>query len=308
MRISTNLQYQQLAAQMSKASSDLAQMQGKVASGLKFNTPSQAPELVGRSVALQSRIAGFKADVATLGQVRLGIDSQAVALEAAQPLLSRLKELSLQGASQQFTQTERDAMAAEAKSLRLGLLDLANSRDPDGRYVFGGTESSRPPYELDGNGQITYVGGSTPLRVRVGDSAYEDATVVGPSSWQGVMRPTGPGDSPERVDLFAAVGDLETALRSNDRAALTRAVDELSLVGNSLQVGMAKLGASQNRLTVVQGQAEELAQRATDALSGVRDLDYATALTELKKQETLLQASQSLLSRMSQLTLLDYMR
>ena len=113
MRISTNLQYQQLAAHMSKASSDLAQMQGKVASGLKFNTPSQAPEMVGRSVALQSRIAGFKADVATLGQVRLGIDSQATALEAAQPLLTRLKELSLQGASQQFTQTERDAMAAD---------------------------------------------------------------------------------------------------------------------------------------------------------------------------------------------------
>jgi flagellar hook-associated protein 3 FlgL len=71
---------------------------------------------------------------------------------------------------------------------------------------------------------------------------------------------------------------------------------------------MAKLGASQNRLTLAQSQAEELSTRATQALSDIKDLDYATALGDLKKQETLLQASQSLLGRLSQLSLLEYMR
>jgi len=40
----------------------------------------------------------------------------------------------------------------------------------------------------------------------------------------------------------------------------------------------------------------------------LKDLDYATALTELTKQETLMQASQSMMSRLSKLSLLNYMQ
>ena len=111
-----------------------------------------------------------------------------------------------------------------------------------------------------------------------------------------------------KVDVFGVINDLETALKTNDKQNVSRGIDELSKVSDHIQTAMAKLGASQNRLTLAQSQAEELSTRATQALSDIKDLDYATALGDLKKQETLLQASQSLLGRLSQLSLLEYMR
>ena len=308
MRISTNMLYSQLSGHMSQAASDLARLQGQVASGNKFNTASQAPDVVARALAIESRLSGFQADVDTVGQVRMGVDAQASAMESSQTLLSRLKELSLQGASQQYTQTERDAIAVEVHSLKASLVDLANAKDPNGRYVFSGTNSSTPPYVMDANGVVTYQGGTAPLRVKIGDSGYEDATAVGPAAWQGVVRPAAGSGTPQRVDLFGVVSDLEQSLRTNSRQDISRAVDELTTVADHVQTSMAKLGASQNRLQLAQTTAEDLTTRAKTALSDIKDLDYATALGDLKKQETLLQASQSLLGRLSQLSLLEYMR
>jgi len=308
MRVSTSQLYQQMAAHMSQAASELATMQGKVASGLNYNKPSEAPEIVARAVALESRIKGFANDVESVAKVKLGIDTQASALETSQNLMARLKELSLQGASGQFTQSERNSMAVEVSSLKASLLGLANARDPDGRYVFAGTRSSAAPYSQEADGSVSYNGSGSPLRVHLADAGYEDASVAGPSVWQGVTRPATSTDPAVKVDVFGVINDLETALKTNDKQNLSRGIDELSKVSDHIQTAMAKLGASQNRLTLAQSQAEELSTRATQALSDIKDLDYATALGDLKKQETLLQASQSLLGRLSQLSLLDYMR
>jgi flagellin-like hook-associated protein FlgL len=47
--------------------------------------------------------------------------------------------------------------------------------------------------------------------------------------------------------------------------------------------------------------------RAQQTLSDLKDLDYSSALSKLQQQEVLMQASQSLLARMSKLTLLNQM-
>jgi len=308
MRVSTSQMYQQLTSQMSKAAGDLATLQGKVASGLNYTKPSEAPDVVARAVALESRIKGFGNEVESIAKVKLGIDTQASALESGQTLLARLKELSLQGASGQYAQSDRASMAAEVASIKASLMNLANAKDPDGRYVFGGTSSSAEPYAQANDGSVSYIGSGSPLRVHLGDSAYEDASVVGPSVWQGVTRPQTATDAAVKVDVFAVVSDLEAALKTNNKQNLARSIDELSQVSDQVMTTMSKLGSSQNRLTLAQAQAEELSTRATEALSSIKDLDYATAMGELKKQETLLQASQSLLGRLSQLSLLDYMR
>jgi flagellar hook-associated protein 3 FlgL len=293
---------------MSKAAGDMATLQGKVASGLNYTKPSEAPDVVGRAVALESRIKGFSNEVEAVAKVKLGIDTQASALEAGQTLLARLKELSLQGASGQYAQSDRASMAAEVGSIKASLMNLANAKDPDGRYVFGGTSSSAEPYTQALDGSVTYTGSGSPLRVHLGDSAYEDASVVGPAVWQGVTRPQTSTEQATKVDVFGVVSDLEAALKSNDKQHLARSIDELSQVSDNVMATMSKLGASQNRLALAESQAQELSTRATEALSSIKDLDYATALGDLKKQETLLQASQSLLGRLSQLSLLEYMR
>lgn len=287
---------------MAGSAGELAKLQANVASGLKYNRPSEAPALVGRVQSIESRIAGLRTDVESVARVRVGVDAQASALEAGIDLMSRVRTLTIQGVSQQYSQSERDAIAEEINVLKRSLLDLANSRDADGRYVFAGTRSSIPPYALQQDGTVVYSGAANPLRVQVSDAGFEDATVSGPEVWRGTSR----GGSP--VDFFKVLNDLEIALRAGDQAGIGRALAETDDLFNNVNNSLARLGATQQRLALAQSQAEELTLRAREVLSSIKDLDYADALSRLKQQEVLLQASQSLMARLSQLSLLDVLR
>ena len=302
MRVSTTYLHQQLAERMSASAGELAKLQANVASGLKYNRPSEAPDIVGRVQSIESRIEGLRTDVDSVARVRVGVDAQASALESAVDLMSRVRTLVVQGSSQQYSDSEREAIAEEINVLKRSLLDLANSRDADGRYVFAGTRSAETPYALQQDGYVTYEGAANPLRVQVSDAGFEDATVSGPEVWRGTIR------NGTSVDFFAVLNDLEIALRDSDNPNIGRALVETDDLFDNLNNSLSRLGATQQRLALAQSQAEELTIRAQEVLSSVKDLDYADALSRLKQQEVLLQASQSLMARLSQLSLLDVMR
>jgi flagellin-like hook-associated protein FlgL len=54
--------------------------------------------------------------------------------------------------------------------------------------------------------------------------------------------------------------------------------------------------------------SQETALRAQENLAGVKELDFAAALAQLQKQQLLMEATQSLMGRMSQLSLLETIR
>ena len=76
MRVSTSYLHQQLADRMSASAGELAKLQGNVASGLKYNRPSEAPDLVGRVQSIESRIEGLKTDVESVARVRVGVQTR----------------------------------------------------------------------------------------------------------------------------------------------------------------------------------------------------------------------------------------
>jgi len=83
---------------------------------------------------------------------------------------------------------------------------------------------------------------------------------------------------------------------------------DIEEIGGNVGVSQARIGGIQQRLDIGERQAEEIAIRARESLSELKDLDYATALSDLKKQEMLMEASQTLMARLSQLSLLDSLR
>jgi flagellar hook-associated protein 3 FlgL len=101
---------------------------------------------------------------------------------------------------------------------------------------------------------------------------------------------------------------LSTALRDDDESTRIQALSDVEQMVSSASESLARIGGTQQRLRLIEDQAQETKLRAQDTLSSLKDLDYATALTELQKQEVLLQASQSMMARMAQLSLLDVLR
>ena len=65
--------------------------------------------------------------------------------------MDRLKELAYLGANDPQPQSQLDSLAEEVNGIKRSLVDLANTRDAEDRYVFGGTRSGAPPYREEGS-------------------------------------------------------------------------------------------------------------------------------------------------------------
>lgn len=301
MRVSTSMMYDRLTDQMTINSDEMSRLQSALSTGQKYARPSDAPELVGRVQAYESRLKTLEADKAAVQSVQIGVDAQSKALQQSSTLFDRLKELAFQAAQDPISKAQLDSIAEEVGGIKRSLVDLANTRDASDRYVFGGINSGVPPYVIQPNGKVSYEGSTTPLRVRVADVSYEDATVSGPSVWQGIER------GGKTVSMFDILGNFEQALRENNLSNRTQGLRDVEELLTKVGTAIARTGGIQQRLDIAMQQADETTVRAQQTLSDLKDLDYSTALSKLQQQEVLMQASQSLLARMSKLTLLNQM-
>jgi flagellin-like hook-associated protein FlgL len=108
--------------------------------------------------------------------------------------------------------------------------------------------------------------------------------------------------------LFAALTELEQAYRSGDMAKRAEGLADVNAIANNVGLAIARTGGIQQRLEISERQAQETSIRAQEALSELKDLDFAAALASLQKQQLLMEATQSMLGRLSQLSLLDNLR
>ena len=302
MRVSTGTIYNQLTERMSDNSAEMAKMQGRLSLGKKFTRPSDGPDEAARIQSLESRLKRLDVDVDSISRARIGVDAQAKALQASSALMDRLKEVAFQAANTNIGEGRRQAIAEEVDSIKRSLVDIANTRDAEDRYVFAGINSSEPPYTLQGDGTVVYTGAAAPLRVRVTDVSYEDVTVPGPTVFKAVK------NGALTSGFFDVINDLATALRTNQESERTQALAQVDQLVSDSSAVLARVGGTQQRLQLIQDQALETKLRAQETLSSIRDLDYASALTDLQKQEVLLQASQSMMARMAQMSLLEVLR
>jgi flagellar hook-associated protein 3 FlgL len=296
------MMFQQLTDKLSENAEGMKLLQGQLSTGYKYSAPSEAPDLVGRVQAVESRLKTLDTDAKSVSRVKVGVDAQARALEVAAEITDRLKELAFQGANSATSQSVLDGYAEEVASMRRSLIDLANSKDSDDRFVFGGVRSGEPPYRQNVDGTVEYLGSGTPLRVRVSDVGYEDVSVPGPNVWKGIPR------NGESIDLFTALTELEQAYRSGDLPKRAEGLADVNAIADNIGLAIARTGGVQQRLEISERQAQETSIRAQQALSELKDLDFASALAQLQKQQLLMEATQSMLGRLSQLSLLDNLR
>ena len=71
------------------------------------------------------------------------------ALQQAGTILTQAISIATQGANAGSDTTGLAGMAAEVNGMIGQMLDLANSQNPTGQYVFGGTATESPPFVVD---------------------------------------------------------------------------------------------------------------------------------------------------------------
>ena len=115
--------------------------------------------------------------------------------------------------------------------------------------------------------------------------------------------------NPTRTEgILGALLDLETALRTDNTQGIMQVGDRIDSLRNEVTRQHGIVGARSQSMTRKLGQAEEVAATTQVFLSEVKDLDFASAATELQSSLALLQANMQTSSNLLNVSLLDFLR
>ncbi len=168
-RISTNTLTMNWLSATNRGQAELLRTQLQVATGRRFNTPADDPDGAVRALGLErslDRISTHQ-DNADAAMSRLSLEEQV--LGGVTDVLQRVRELAIQAGGPGLDDVSRRSIAAEIRELHDSLLQLANSDDGRGEYLFSGNRVRTVPFAPAG-GQIAYNGDEGRRLLEIGET------------------------------------------------------------------------------------------------------------------------------------------
>ena len=311
MRISTPALFNSSLANILQQQAAVAQAQDQVSSGVKFKTAGENPSGMAQVLALeqaQVEHAQLGSNITTLRQ-RLGTEENALA--SAGEVFTRVRELAVQANTATVSTENRKQIATELAQLKAQLIDIANTSDGVGHYVFGGTQDGSAPF-ADGTGSVAYSGTQTVREIAIGEGRSIAEGDSGDAAFLRVANGTG-----GNTDLFARVQNVIDATLADTSTAAARTLNQTQFASalaeldggiEHLSTVRASVGSRLATLDDVDERLVGLDTQLQTTLSEVRDLDYAESISRLQLHSLSLQAAQAAFAKVQGLSLFNYLR
>lgn len=158
MRISTAQVFHSGLQAIHRAQGELNKVGLQLSTGRRILTPADDPSGSTQSAELRTVIGSIEQYQRNADLARPRLQQEEWAIDGISEQLQRVRELLVAGNNESQTNETRRYMAHEIRLIRDSLYDIANTRDPNGEYLFGGTRSLAQPFAKDSTGAVTYVG------------------------------------------------------------------------------------------------------------------------------------------------------
>ena len=294
MRIATSQMFARPTQLMASLTQKADSIQTQIATGSKFTAPSSDPAAFLRLDGLKR---GKADDLSNAANVKLaqGLLSQSDStLESIETQLQRAHELTVQASNGTLSDDNRAAIAQTLQALTDDIFALANTRDVRGQPLFGSSDGDTA-YVRASDGTISFVGTGAPSEIPISDHSSVQATITGNRAFG---------------DMFATLKNVTDALSAGGdiRAAAGEALDGLKTNLADVAAARASVGARAARLDLEADRLESAAITREESRSAIEDTDIPSAVAELQKTLTVLQATQASFTKLSGMSLFDYLR
>jgi flagellar hook-associated protein 3 FlgL len=181
MRISTNEfllgSLNDLLAQQSTAN----QLNREIATGQTLLDATNDPASAGLAVEVAGQINHLSYDGSNAQSGSQSIQSGLGALQQVATLIDQLRQAAVQGASAGGTSSTQQSLVSVAQNGLQQLIQLANSQDASGRYIFAGSKANAAPFQVGAGGQVVFSGDAGTNVIEVAPSLTVPASVSGQS-------------------------------------------------------------------------------------------------------------------------------
>ena len=277
----------------------LQKLQEQLSSGRQVNRPSDSPVKTVESMQFRSGIRRTEQHVRNANDGLALLGTADTALTSSLDMTGRARELVLQGLNGANNDQGRKAMATELRTLRAGLLSVANTRYLD-RPIFGGNTSGPDAFDRVTG---TYTGDQGRAERTVAPGTQVVVNVPGSD----VFGPDG-----DAAQLFAVLEGLADALEDPDPATRNARLDgglvNLDKAIDTIVNTLGEIGARTNRMERMRSSSEDQLIKMAQSLSEVENIDLPRTIVDLQMQEVAYKAALGATARVVQPSLLDFLR
>ena len=266
MRITTNVASLNAQRSMMKNSSEMQKSMGQLSTGSRITKAGD--DAAGLAIS-----ENLKAQIRSFGQASRNANDGISMIQTAEQgmgevsnIVTRLRELGIQAASDSIGDTERGFIQKEVDSMKSEIQRVAEST------TFGSRKL------LDGTGGV--------YDIHIGTGANEKTDWI---SFDAAV-------SNVQTDNLG-IADLDFSSKEGSRSGL----EALDTAQSNVNGSRATLGALQNRLTSTVDVIGTMNENMSAANSRIRDTDIAATSSELARNNVLLQGTTATLSQANQL-------
>ena len=299
MRIATSQMYSRPTSLMTQLTAAADKTQAQIATtklGITAASDAAAYIKLQQIARATTGDATYKSNI-TIAQ---GVTAQTdQTLESVETQMQRALELATRAKSDTLSASDRASIGEELDSIRDTLFALANTKDDiRGQPLFGGATGDTA-YVKNADGSISFAGTGEPSVIPIGDGESVQPTISG----ERVFSPAG-------ADMFAVLGSLSAALKSGTdvQAAGAAALDGINASLDTVALARASVGARGARLDLQADRLTDVAETRETTRSGIEDTDIPTAVANLQKTLTVLQATQASFTKLTSVSLFDYLK
>ncbi len=288
MRITDSLKYDMLSQNVSDSLSNLNVVQQQISTGKKLTSFADDPAGASQSLALRSALADNTQYQRDAGQAGSFLSATEGALSSATTILQSARQIAVQGANSDQTTDSFAALSNQVDGLTAQLTQVANT-DLHGKYLFGGTNTTVPPYDASQN----YTGNGGAVTATIGPNYPIQLNTPGSTAF-------GPA--------FTALKTLKADLTAGNVSAISSDIATVDAGLTALSTAQAATGAKMNEVTAVTQRLTRAQGELNDGVSKIEDVDLATAYVQLQSAQNVYQASLATTAKAFQYSLSDFLR
>ncbi|RYZ58788.1 MAG: flagellin FliC [Proteobacteria bacterium] len=294
LRIRTNTASLNAQRRLGKSVQNVEDSAAKLSSGKRIN--KAADDAAGLAIS-----SNLNADVRSLNQAKRNaqdgvslVQTAEGGLEETTNMLTRLRELAVQGASDTIGETERGFLDKEFLALKDEIDRIATATEFNGtRLIVGDTE-------LDG--EIANQEGTFPLEVQVGKDYFAGVDGVDQANQLNIIKiDLGKLNAYTTGDGSLDIGRAEEGTRVNTKAAAQTSINQLDAAIVKVSDYRSYLGAIQNRFGSTIDNLATTTENLSAANSRIMDTDFAEETAKYTSANILKSAGTSVLAQANQL-------
>lgn len=280
------------------AQARLQRTQEEMASGKRILSPSDDPVASSQIMQIQSELTRIETLQSNANRAASELAMVESSIANVESILMRARELAVRGGNASLSAQDREIVATEIDGLREQLIAAANTQDSSGNYIYSGYAVETKPY-ADGGLNATFSGDSGGRTITIASGLTVDVRVSGDALFGEGLAAAGD------YNTFEALGFLSRALRAD-----TSLDDYMTAIESNLENVRSvrtDIGVRMNRVEDQQALNDTFNLRLQETLSGLEDLDYTKAITEMNLQMVALEAAQKAYSASQKISLFNYL-